>query len=577
MNALRAIRRIVGAARPPLWWCLAAVVSLGCSSAVSILPPIFTGRIVDALQRTDARAAMQQLALYVGVTLAAAVLSGWNGYATAAFRESIARNLRVLLMGKILRASLSGLERLSFGEVANRLSEDLDGLCYKFEYSLFPSISSLCLLAATVATMFAIDRRFAIVCCAAVAISVLPARLVASRYTTMQRRDAANHDRRASSVAESATLAALAMLRHPRAAARQMERYGALADEARAIRLRGAILNGAGSLSSTLVNLLGPVAVLALGSYLLLHHATTVGVIVTFLMYQGRLYGPFAALSALPLQIAGCGVTAERVLQIYDLEDERSGGEPFETGDVALAGVSVERAGRTLLRGAGLSIRARSHAAFVGPSGAGKSTIGALFFRLHDATSGTVRIGDRDIREFDLQGLREAVCLVPQEPLVFDATLWENLTFLRPSAKIDEVERAIDACRLRAVLDRLPHRYDERLGQRGFRLSGGERQRICVARALIASPQLLVLDEALTGVDVETEAQIFDELRDAYRDRTLVVITHRLAAVSGFERIVVVEGGSVTAQGSHDEVRAASAWYRSACETALLWGEPAAV
>ena len=563
-DTLGAIWRVLRAGKPRASWALVDVATLATGSAIGALPPIFTGRIVDALQHTDVGATFSQLALYAAVTIVSAAIALLNTYATSAFREDVARTLRVELVRKLLHAKLSAIERLSFGEVANRLNEDVDGLCYKFEYALFPSISSAVALLATVVTMFALDVRFAAISCVAVMISVLPAKLVARRFTQLTRAEAANHDLRTSAVGESVTLGALALLRHPHAAARQLHHYAGLADATRRVRLGSAALSGVSGLSTTLVNLLGPIAVIALGAFLLMHHASTVGTIVMFLMYQNRLYSPFAALANLPLQTIGCGIIAKRVLEIYDLDEETSGKAPFTDGDVRIEGVTIEKPGRTIVRGARADIPAGSHVALVGPSGAGKSSIGSLLLRLQDPNAGCVRIGRRDVTQFELGALRRAVVIVPQDPLVFDTTLLENLTFLNPTAPRDEIERAIAVARLGDVVARLPEGYEAWLGQRGFRLSGGERQRVCVARALIAKPRILVLDEALTGVDVETEARIFEDLRAAYRDRTLIVVTHRLHCVAEFDRIVVVEDGAVTACGPHERALLASPWYRDA-------------
>jgi ATP-binding cassette, subfamily B, bacterial len=570
IESLRAVRRIVLASRPPISWGVAAAVSLVLSSAIGVLPPIFTGRIIDALQRNDANATLRQLAAYAGITIVAALLAFANTYATTAFREGIAKNLRVRLMAKVLCARLCAVERLSFGEVANRLSEDLEALCARFEYSLFPILSATCMVIATLVAMFAIDRRFALISCIAVALSVLPARMVSGRFADMQRLEASNHDARSGLVSENATLGGLALLRHPRAGDRQLARYAALADGVRKLRLGMSLTGGIAGLATTLINLIGPVAVLALGAYLLLNHGTSVGTIVMFLLYQSRLYGPFSSLSTLPLQLAGCGIYAKRVLDIVDLEEESSGDAPFVDGDLVIDGVSVVRSDRTIVRDAKLRIPAGSHVGFVGPSGAGKSTIGALMLRLHDTTAGSVRIGSRELHEFDLRSLRGSVVSVPQDPLVLDASLWENLTYLHPGASSEEVARAVEICCLDEVIARLPERFEASLGQRGFRLSGGERQRVCVARALIARPQTLILDEALTGVDVETEARIIRAIRREFIDRTVIVITHRLHSVVDLDSIIVVEDGRVTAQGSHEEVTSASAWYREASEAARM-------
>jgi ATP-binding cassette subfamily B protein len=565
-SSLAAARRLAAVGKPPLWWGAGVIATLVVSAALGTLPPLFTGRIVDALQALNAKLAMQELAAFVAVTLIAGIASFANTYSSTVFREAIARNLRVFMMHKLLRARLGGLEKLTLGEIANRINVDVHELCSRFEYSLFPSLQGICALIATAAVMLALDYRFALISFAAVAFGVLPTKLTTARYTALQRQELKVQDELAGALNESATLSALALLRNARAAARESAAYAGLADRSRHLRLSSSLLSGIAGFATTLVNLAGPIAVLALGAYLLLHHAVSVGTIVTFLMYQARLYGPFAGLSVLPLQLASIGVTAGRVLEIADLEEETSGDRPFVAGDVALSGVSVVRERRTIVNDANVHVPHGARAAIVGASGSGKSTIAMLLLRLHDTAAGTLRIAGHDVRDIDLARLREAVAVVAQDPLIFDTTLLENLTYTNPLATRSAIDRAVRLCRLDEVVARLPEGLDARLGQRGFRLSGGERQRICLARALLQDPEILVLDEALTGVDVETEARIVADLRDELHGKTLIVITHRLASIEEFDPIVVVEEGEITVQGTHAEACAASQWYRVASQ-----------
>ncbi|HTX59878.1 MAG TPA: ABC transporter ATP-binding protein [Verrucomicrobiae bacterium] len=562
---LAALRRVVAVSKPPPWWLAGAAGALLLSTALGTLPPLFVGKIVDALQAADGAGAMRELALYTAVTIAAGLCSFGESYATTALREAMARTLRVRLMGKLMRARLDRLERLTLGEIANRVNVDVNELCARFEYSLFPSIEGVCLVIATSATMLAIDYRFALASFAAVTLAVLPAKLTAARYTELQRSQMKVGDELAGTVTESATLSALALLRNARAAAREVARFAALADRSKQLRLAAAALGGATSLATTFANLAGPIAVLSLGIYLLVRHETGVGTIVTFLMYQARLYSPVSGLSVIPLQLATIGISAGRVLEIDDLEEERSGERRFLGGPIELCNVHVARGSRSVLSDAALHIPLGARAAIVGESGSGKSTIAALLLRLHDPTLGRLLVGTADLRDVALDELRSAVAVVAQDPLIFDASLIENLTYTNPSASDAAVERAISLCRLDEVIERLPEGLQTRLGQRGCRLSGGERQRICLARAVVQDPEILVLDEALTGVDVATEMRIVDELGVALGGRTLVVITHRLASIRSFDPIVVVESGRIAASGPHRRVCAESAWYRSVC------------
>jgi ATP-binding cassette subfamily B protein len=229
-------------------------------------------------------------------------------------------------------------------------------------------------------------------------------------------------------------------------------------------------------------------------------------------------------------------------------------------------GVAIAKGDRSILHDACATISVGGHVAIVGPSGAGKSTIATLLVRLTDPSAGNIRIAGRKLHEFDLGALREAIVIVPQDPLVFDATLYDNLTCLNPDATGDAVEAAVKICRLSEVVDGLPAGYDTVLGQRGFRLSGGERQRICLARTLIARPQIVILDEALTGIDVEMEASILADIRSVRRGCTTLVITHRLHYAADLDGVVVVEGGRIVSSGTHAQACSSSAWYRSAYE-----------
>ena len=563
------LSRLLAVAAPPFGWIAGAIAAQIVVALLGALPPLLTGRIVDALQTHDAGKALRDLFWLSGATVAAGAATFFSTYASAVLRESIARSLRVGLMRKLLRARIDRLERLTLGQVANRVNADIADLCARVEYSAFPALQGLFAVAAMAVTMLWLDARFALISLIAVALAVAPAKLVVRHYAELQESDARIHDELADRLSESTSLSAMALLRNVRAAGRELANYGVLVDRARATRLKSAMLNALSGLATTLLSLAGPIAVLSTGAYLLLHHSVSVGTIVTFLMYQARLYAPFAGLTLIPLQIAGIRVTTDRVLEIADLEEERSGNLPFVAGDLCVGGVCVDRGQRRIVNGAALRIPRGARAAIVGASGSGKSTLAVLLLRLHDPSAGFVTIGGRDIRDIALPKLRDAVAVVAQDPLLFDTTLRENLTFINPSATSAELDRALRVCRLERVVERLPLGLETPAGQRGFRFSGGERQRICIARALLAKPEVLVLDEALTGVDLETEARIVADIANELSDRTLVVITHRLPSIKSFDPIVVVEEGCVSAQGSHADVLAASPWYRSAFREAV--------
>lgn len=568
--AAHTLRDLVRLGTPPLPWVASVITTLILIALLGTLPPLLTGRIIDALRTLDASAALRAVALLAAATLAAGIASLVNTYSSAALRESVARALRVSLMGKLFRARLDDIERMTLAQIANRINVDIDDLCTRIEFGLVPLLRDTLSLLAIAVTMLAMDVRFALIAFVATALAIVPTKIVVGPYGALKQDEANLQDQLAGLLNESATLSALALLRNVRAAARELARYGVLADRTYAVRLRSTLYGGIAGLATCVLNLIGPVAVLAMGTYLMLHHAASLGTIVTILMYQSRLYSQFSGLSALPLQLAGLRVIGKRVLEVAALEDETGGNLPFVPGEIEVRGATVTRGGFRAVTGAEFTIARGARAAFVGPSGSGKSTLALLFARLSDPSDGCVTIGGVDLRAIEPAHLRNAVALVSQDPLVFDTTLRENLTYTNPHATDTEIERALRICRLEGLVARLEHGLETRAGQRGFRLSGGERQRICVARALISQPEILVLDEALTGVDLETEAAIVADLDRALAGRTLVVVTHRLSSVRNFDPIVVVEGGRVVAHGPHERVCAASPWYRELSREAAL-------
>jgi ATP-binding cassette subfamily B protein len=537
--------RALSASRPPAGLIAATAAGFILSAVLGALPPLFTGRIVDALQRLDATGAMRQLAAYVGLTLCAGCVQAAGAFASAALRESVVRNLRLALMNKLYKARLDDLAGVTLGEIANRVMGDTENLCNQLEFAFLPTLSGIATVIATAVVMVRANWQLALISLCLVSATMIPLKIVTPILTGMQKRISAMRDDLCGIVNETATLSALSILRNALASSRQTGVLASLTAALRGLRMRQSAAAQAGTFGTTLLSLMGPVAILAVGTQMLLtHRVGSVGILVAFLMFHSRLAGPVSSLTTLPMQLASLSVIACRLLDIFDLRDESSGNAAFQPGNIGLHQVEVRRNGRTVLS-ADIEVPEGDHVAIVGPSGSGKSTLTALLLRLYDPDCGAVRIGKRELREFDLAELRASVAIVSQDPLVFDTTLLENVTYTNPGAPLSDVQRALRICALEPVVERLPQGMSTRLGQRGFRLSGGERQRICLARALVQQPKILVLDEALTGVDVEMESAIIDAIRKEWLGRTLLVVTHRPSIAALFDRVIQVDDSRV--------------------------------
>lgn len=564
------VRTVVARAHPPLPWLVAILATFLVVGALGAIPPLFTARIIDALQHANGSGAMHSLGMYVVVTLAYGVAQFGSTYATSAFRETLVRNLRIALISTLQRARFDDLTKLSLGEITTRITSDIDSLCNQLEYSVVPTVQGLVTIIATAVVMLTQNVPLSLVSFVFVGLIFIPIRIVTPHLRAQQQRLSSMRDDFAGSLNENANLSALALLRNRRAAEAQLFSIRGLTERMRSLKLLQLVTAEGASFATTVLGLLGPTAILAIGTTLLLtHRIQSVGLIVAFLMFHTRLAAPFSAMSSLPLQMSALGVLAHRLIDIFSLREESSGAKPFVYGPLRAENVTVVREDRTILSQASAHFDAGSHVALVGPSGSGKTTLATMFLRIYDPTSGSISIGDTPLPEISLDALREHVAIVSQDPLVFDASVLDNLRYTNPAATNDIIDHAIEICHLRSVVDCLPEGLATRVGQRGFRLSGGERQRICVARALIQQPDVLVLDEALSGVDVATETSILSAIAGDMKGRTLLVVTHRLASISEFSCIVVLENGNVTVMGNHAHVREASSWYRSRSEEAL--------
>lgn len=501
--------------------------------------------MIDALTQHNFASVMRELGLFALVTIAYGLTQIIDGYATSVFRETLACNLRVELVKKLDRVTFDALSTRTPGEINNRVTGDIEALCVQFQYTLFPALLSICTLAATILAMARVDFRLAGVAIAFALLTLLPLRLAAPRIAKMHQHLAEANDELHDYLQEGATLGGLALLRNELAASSRLERFKGIIGRTFSLAMGQTIVSEGTTLASSLVNMLGPAATVAIGAYLVVHGRMTVGSIVTILIYQSRLSAPFSMLSSMQVMFATIGVVVRRLLDVFDLPEEPTGGAPFRHGALTLDHVSFLRNERYVLRDASLRIECGEHVALVGPSGAGKSTLAALLLRFYEPREGRISVAGTDLRDLSLPSLRSHVALVFQEALVFDTTLRENLTMTKPTADDAEIAEVLEVCALTEVVARLPKGCATRLGQRGFRLSGGERQRLCLARALLQHPDIMILDEALSGVDVAAERSVLGALRVRLRDRTLLTITHRHTSVADFDRVVAIEDGKI--------------------------------
>lgn len=311
---------------------------------------------------------------------------------------------------------------------------------------------------------------------------------------------------------------------------------------------------------------IGTALVLYVGGKRVLDGDLTVGVLVAFLGYVVTFFDPIQSLSQLYGTFQSAMAALEKILGVLETEaplDDRPGATelPPMRGEIALSDVTFAYREEPVLRDVNLTIHAGETVALVGPTGAGKSTLAKLIARFYDPTSGSVTIDGHDLRTVTQRSLRSQLGIVPQEGHLFSGTIAENLRFANPNATDEQLRDACAAVGAREFIDALPDGLDTQVEARGTRLSAGQRQLVSFARALVADPRLLILDEATSSVDLRTEAHIDAAMERLRTGRTAIVIAHRLSTVRRADRIVVVEHGRLVEQGTHEELLARKGHY----------------
>ena len=342
---------------------------------------------------------------------------------------------------------------------------------------------------------------------------------------------------------------------------REKERFHRIGKELEKRSLRAMYRWSVQGPGASFTSSLGILAVVGMGAYLLETDASfTTGQFFAFLLYANMFYEPVRQLVSINNLVSAGKASGERVFEILDSEisvTNPTHALPFPATDHSIRFESVSFSYDTrgaIVQGLDFHLPHGSTTALVGPTGAGKSTVANLILRYYDVDHGSVRIGTTDVRELKLENLRSQIGLVSQDPFLFDTSVKENLLLAAPSASDSEIEKALRISHAWNFVSELPERWDTLIGERGVRLSMGEKQRLTLARAILKAPPIVILDEATSSVDVETERGIQNALATLTKDRTTLVIAHRLSTIRDADQIIFLEKGKIIEQGKHEEL-----------------------
>lgn len=568
----RQLGRLLAYTRPyRLGLLLAGVASL-ISTGFFLAFPQLVSRMLDAsiFEQGNLAQIDRYTLLLIGVFAGQALFSALQGYLFARAGEGVVADLRRNLFSHLLTLSPRFFENHKTGDITSRLTSDIATVQGVASNALVQLFTTPLMFAATLTILFVTNWKLSSFILAVVPLVILVA-IVLGRI--IRRISKAFQDKIAEANARAEeSISGIRVVQSFTAEKLEAERYGRLISESFRTALRRALVSSglSGVVFFTIFSALG--LIFWYGGRLVSLGEITPGQLVSFILYAFNVAASVGTLAGIWSQVQSALGASSRIFELLDTTSELK--EPTNPhplgkvrGEVRLEDIHFAYDERgEVLRGVNLSARPGQVVALVGPSGAGKSTLIALIPRFYDVTQGRITLDGIDIRQLRLLDLRGQIALVPQETLLFSGTIEENIRYGKPQATEAEVMEAAKAANAHEFIGSFPQGYQTVVGERGVKLSGGQRQRIAIARALLKNPKILILDEATSSLDSESEALVQEALDKLMKGRTTFVIAHRLSTVRNADSIVVLDKGRVVQQGTHEALLAQGGLYKDLYE-----------
>ncbi len=607
------VRRVLGYARP--YWNRIGImlVTILITTGLGLLTPlIFRDLIDNALPNGDAER-LNWLALgLVAIPVATSLIGMYTRRLNATVGEGVIYDLRASLYAHLQRMSLRFFTNTKVGELMSRLNNDVVSAHSAISDTIVSMVVNLVEVVGVLLVLLALDWRLTLM-----GVSVLPVFILIARrrggYLRQIRREGMEYNAQMNAMMnETLNIGGALLVKLFGRRGMETERFRDRAARVRDIGIREAFLGDQFWAIIGLVSVIGTAVVYWVGGHLVLEGAFTIGTIVAFASYLTQLYGPLQGLTNSPVQFARSMVSFERVFEVIDLPleiDDQPNAKALTDvrGELTFDRVSfrydamegkllkdVDRPGRmdnvkaalslsggkangeakpvsqareTALTDVSFSIQPGQLVALVGPSGAGKTTMTYLIPRLYDPTEGRILLDGHDLREVTLESLAAQIGMVTQETHLFHDTIRTNLLYAKLDATDDELIAACKAANIHDYIAGLPDGYEAIVGERGYRLSGGEKQRLALARVILKNPRILVLDEATSHLDSQSEALIQDALKTVMAGRTSIVIAHRLSTILAADLILVLDRGQIVERGTHAQLLEQNGLYAHLYET----------
>jgi ABC transporter fused permease/ATP-binding protein len=574
---LAVLWRLLPLLRPHRARFLLALATLCAASGVTLIYPWAARLAVDVGMGKQTTHDLDRIVLLlIGVFVVNAVLVWLRHYSVSWLGERVVADLRGMVFDRVLTLPLTWFYERRSGELVGRLASDVTVIEGVVGSELSMALRNLIQLIGAMVLLFVIDIRLTLLMLAIVPPITLTTIYFGRRIRKMTRAVQDELAHVSGQVQES--IGAIATVQSFVRESYEARRYRSGVESA--FRKTLTLVRWRSWFFSTAMTAgyIGVAAVIWLGGRALIHGELTAGQLTSFFLYTFIVAGALADVAGLWGALQRAAGATDRLFAVIDTVPEIRDPEPAIAlppgrGAIRLEGVSFaypSRRGQPVLTDVDLEVAPGEVVALVGPSGAGKSTILSLLYRFHDVDAGRLLFEGVDVRRLRLGELRRALAMVAQEPVLFSGTIRDNIAYGRDGASDAEIERAARDAHAHDFVTGFPDGYATVIGERGTKLSGGQKQRIALARALLADPRVLILDEATSNLDAESEAAVQAALARLMQGRTTIIVAHRLSTVRDADRIVVIDGARVVEQGGHDELMARRGTYHRLVEHQLI-------
>ena len=571
------ILRILGYLKPYWVQFLLVFVAILLSAVVGLYPSIITGRIVDqALGGKDLQLLIKLLILAFVTVAGSQIIGVLESYINSWISRRIIFDMKNQMYDHLQHMPHAFFTTEKQGDIITRMNTDISGVSSVISGTLTSIVSNIATVVTTLIALFSMSWQLALVGIVVIPLLVLPTKAVGKTRWKLASESQAKADEMNQLINETLSVSGSMLVKLFTREKEEYERFEKVNEEVTQLSLKESRSGSWFRVAMGMFTQIGPLLIYFAGGYFIINKldtTLTVGTITATVALVNRLYRPVESLLNIGVDFTRSLALFTRIFDYFDKVPTIVSPENGKKPDVQNADISYDHVKfsyipeKELLKDINFTVPGGKMYAVVGPSGSGKSTVVNFLPRLYDVDEGKVTIGGVDVRDFDLQYLRDCIGVVTQETYLFNGTIKENLLYARESATDEEIERACKIANIHDYIVSQPEGYDTIVGNRGLKLSGGEKQRISIARVILKDPKILILDEATSALDSISESSIQDALEHMMEGRTSIVIAHRLTTILKADQILVVKDGVIAEQGTHDELLAKNGVYRELYET----------